>query len=158
MKMKNKLILMYVMSLHIHTMYASEKEKLMEIAYNYLQFVHDVGSVYSVKSDDSRIAILFADNLTKIDNRITLFANNRQLLLPQMKGFEKEDNPEAVEPAWIIDSDHALIIPSTETNSVIAYFEWVHVHVGRATTMAILQCNDNGQIERITDVWAKVQQ
>lgn len=131
--------------------------QLQKTAQNYLQFVHDVGSAGSVKSDDPRICQLFAYNLTKIDNRMTLFENNRELLLPQMKGFEKENNPEATEPDWIINFDDALIIPSVEKNSVIAHFTWSHLNIGRATTMAILQCNEQGQIERIIDVWARIQ-
>lgn len=145
---------------YVHAMYAQEKEQssqLIQVAQSYMQFVHDVGSARSVQLDDRRVATLFAKNLTKIDNRTTLFANDRQLLLPQMKGFEKEDNPQATEAAWTIDIDHALIVPSVETNSVVVHFEWKHVHVGNATTMAILQLNENGQIKSIIDVWAKVQ-
>jgi len=88
---------------------------------------------------------------------LVLFENNRDLLLPQMRGFEKEYNPKSNKADWIVEIDNAFIVPSIETNSVVIYFEWVHVNIGRNTTMVILQCNNNNQIERIIDVWAKVQ-
>lgn len=129
---------------------------LITIARNYLAFVNDVGSAQSVAQDDPRLAALFAPNLTKIDNRSVLFENDRNLLLPQMRGFEKEYNPESHQADWVVNQDNAIIIPSAETNSVVINFEWMHVNVGRGTTTVILQCNDHGQIERVIDVWAKV--
>ena len=155
--MKKIVSLSLLLSLWAHALYTMEKNQLTQVAKDYLQFVHDVGSGQSVQSDDLRINELFAEKLTKIDNRITLFANNRQLLLPQMKGFEKEENSASDQVSWVIHKDQALIVPSTETNSVVVYFEWTHAHVGRATTMAILRCNQQGQIQCIIDVWAKVQ-
>jgi hypothetical protein len=137
--------------------FGSEKNNLIRIAQDYLKFINDVGSAESVKSDDVRIKTLFAENLTKIDNRTILFENDRELLLPQMRGFEKEYNPESNKADWVVDIDNALIISSIETNAVVIHFEWLHVNVGRGTTTVILQCNNNNQIERITDVWAKVQ-
>jgi hypothetical protein len=135
---------------------AEEKNRLINLAYEYLRFVHDVGSALSVQVDDPRLEILFAEDLTKIDNRSILFERSRQSLLPQMKGFKKEDDPAAYQVAWVIDIDNALVIPSVETNSVIVHFEWTHVNVGRATTIAILQCNSYNQIQQIIDVWAPV--
>jgi hypothetical protein len=132
------------------------RKDLVEIAQEYLQFVHDVGSAKSVQADDVRLKALFAENLTKIDNRAILFQNNRDSLLSQMKGFEKEYNPESRKADWVLEIDTAIVIPSLETNTVVAHFEWTHVNVGKGTTTAILQCNADGQIERITDVWAKV--
>ncbi len=140
----------------VHTMKTEHKNHLIELAQGYLKFVHDVGSAGSVQPDDVRIKSLFAKNLTKTDNRSVLFEGNRDLLLPQMRGFEKEYNPESKKADWVVDIANALIIPSTETNSVVIYFEWTHVNVGRATTMVVLQCNENNQIARIIDVWAKV--
>ncbi|MDR3646213.1 MAG: hypothetical protein P4L22_01590 [Candidatus Babeliales bacterium] len=132
------------------------KNHLIEVAQNYLKFVNDVGSAKSVKSDDTRVKTLFAENLTKIDNRTILFANDRNLLLSQMKGFEKEYTPNSNVADWTVNLNTALIIPSTETNSVTVQFEWQHINVGRATTTAILQCNSNNQIEKVIDVWAKI--
>ncbi len=149
-------MLTVLLVMNLNVVQASEENPLIKIAQDYLQFVHDVGSARSVEKDDIRISTLFAENLTKIVNGSVLFANNRQLLLPQMKGFEKEDNLESRQAAWIVHENEALIVPSTETNAVIVSFEWTHVHVGRATAMAILHCNEQRQIERITDVWAKV--
>lgn len=53
--MKNIVKLFCVLSLCAHAMYASGEEKvnsLTQVAKNYLQFVHDVGSAHSVQSDD----------------------------------------------------------------------------------------------------------
>jgi hypothetical protein len=133
-------------------------DRLMQLAKDYLQFVHDVGGAQSVQPDDARLETLFAQNLTKIDNRSVLFEGNRDLLLPQMQGFKKEYDPTSSEVCWVAVFDTVLIIPSVETNTVVVYFEWIHMNVGRGTTIALLQCNDNNQIERITDVWAPVQQ
>lgn len=135
----------------------TEHNHLVTIAKNYLQFVHDVGQPSSVQQNDSRLKTLFAENLTKIDNRTVLFENNRDLLLPQMRGFEKDFNPNSQQADWAADFDTVIIIPSAETNSVVIHFAWTHINIGKATTMAILQCNSNNQIERIIDVWAKVQ-
>jgi hypothetical protein len=132
------------------------RNHLIKIAQDYLNFVHDVGSVQSVQTNDLRIETLFAENLTKIDNRSILFANNRQALLPQMRGFEKEYNPQSNTADWVVNRDNALIISSSETNSVVINFEWTHVNVGRGTTTVILQCNAHNKIERIIDVWAKI--
>lgn len=133
-----------------------DTSRLIQLAQDYLQFVHDVGQIGSVRSDDPRISTLFAENLTKIDNRTILFANNREALLPQMRGFEKEFNPTATQLDWKADFDSVIIIPSAETNSVVMNFAWEHINIGKATTMVILQCNANNQIERIIDVWNKI--
>jgi hypothetical protein len=37
-----------------------------------------------------------------------------------MKDFHKEDNPENSQAAWVIHKEEASIIPSDETNSVVA--------------------------------------
>lgn len=131
-------------------------DALYKIAQKYLKFIHDVGSAESVSQTDPRIKTLFAENLTKIDNTVILFENNRESLLPQMKGFEKEYNHLSNKPDWIVAYDNALIIPSSETNSVVIHFEWVHINVGKGTTTVILQCNSDNKVERIIDVWAKV--
>lgn len=143
-------------SMHIENSRTTTQAQLIKIGKDYLTFVHDVGSEQSVQADDKRLEILFAQNLTKIDNRTILFKNSRQSLLPQMKGFETEYKPELKKRDWSVDVENALIIPSIETNSVIVYFEWTHINIGSAITNAILQCNNKGQIERIIDVWAKV--
>lgn len=154
---KRYLFLLSIMNISILTATQQSSSPLTQLAYDYLQFIHDVGSARSVQQDDIRLVTLFAPNLTKIDNRSVLFKNDRALLLPQMRNFEKEYNPTSNKADWVVHSDTALIIPSTETNTVVIHFEWTHIHVGKGTTTVILQCNTNGQIERITDVWAKVQ-
>jgi hypothetical protein len=150
------LIILLGISLNLFAVGKTSSSPLREIAKNYLEFIHDVGSAQSVANDDERIKILFAQNLTKIDNCSILFENDRDALLTQMRGFEKEYNPESDRADWAVAIDKALIIPSQETNAVVISFEWTHVNVGRGTTTVILQCNNNNQIERIIDVWAKV--
>lgn len=140
----------------VQSMENDSTDHLIRTASEYLNFVHDVGSVHSVQPDDPRIELLFSEHLTKIDNRTILFENSRQSLLPQMRGFKKEYDPEATEAAWAVDIANALIIPSVETNTVVIHFEWKHMNVGIGTTTVILQCNYKGQIETIIDVWAPV--
>lgn len=152
------LFLLSILSINIlHATYQNSARQLRHLAQDYLQFIHDVGSAQSVQSDDVRLEMLFAENLTKVDNCSILFANNRAALLPQMKGFEKEYDPTTNKADWTVDIDKALIIPSPETNMVVIHFQWTHINVGKGTTTVILQCNKEEQIERITDVWAKVQ-
>lgn len=126
--------------------------QLRNIAKEYLTFMRDVFSVPAATSNDPRLKTLFAKDLTKIDNRSILFENNRDALFAQMTGFKKGE----LVSDWMIDVEHALIIPSTETNTVVVYFEWAHPKIGRHTTIAILKCNDDMKIEYITDVWAPV--
>lgn len=127
---------------------------LNQIGQSYLMFMSDVVNGL-VHSNDTRLEILFAENLTKIDNRTVLFSNNRNGLLPQIASFQAEHHLKDEAMAQI-DIEHATFIPSVETNSVVVYFAWSHINIGKATTMVILQCNKNGQIECIIDVWAKV--
>lgn len=131
------------------------KNYLTKIAKDYLEFINDVGTAKSVQADDLRIQTLFAENLTKIDNHSVLFANNRQALLAQMKGFEKE-NRQSEKDDWTVNKDDAVIISSSETNSVVIYFDWMHVNVGHGITAVTLKLNADNKIERITDVWAPV--
>lgn len=128
---------------------------LTQLGRNYLKFMSDAVTG-GIKSNDLRLESLFAENLTKFDNRTVLFKNSRQALLRQIEGFKEAQRLNAGQSSVSIDIDNATIIPSSETNSVIVYFEWSHVSIGRATTMVILQCNAEGQIECVIDVWAKV--
>lgn len=131
------------------------KKSLNEIAQSYLNFVNNVGGGL-ISHDDTIIQTLFAPNLTKIDNNTILFANNRDLLLPQMYTLKKEGS-QLSKLDWTVDLDAALIIPSLETNSVVVNFQWSHTKAGNGLTSALLICNNNNQIEKIVDVWSRME-
>ncbi len=128
---------------------------LRQLGKNYLKFMSDAANG-AITPSDPRITTLFAENLTKTDNRTVLFENSRQSLLAQIAEFTEQRKLDADKKIATIDIEHATFIPSSETNSVVVYFEWSHMSIGRATTMVILQCNPAGQIERVIDVWAKI--
>lgn len=130
----------------------TKTEQLKTIAREYLKFMQDVFSVPAATAEDPRIESLFTQNLTKIDNRSILFANDRTALYPQMTGFKQGD----MIADWILDAESALIIPSEETNTVTINFEWYHPKIGRHTTTAILQCDGDMKIMRIIDVYASM--
>lgn len=155
-KTSHVLVALSIYMMPIFAEHQNAHQRLIKIAEDYLTFMYDACISNSVQTCDKRIEILFAPNLTKIDNCSILFENNRELLLPQIQGFVKPNDFTADQAIGTIDTANALIIPSVETNSVTIHFQWTHRDIGTATTTVILQCNSNGQIERIIDVWAKV--